>query len=218
MKLPLFLLLAATAVLPEGLVDAKKIQRVQAGKFYRENDPVQIVVNKVGPFNNPTETYKYYSLPFCAEHSTKEEEKETAQKLAVELPEQSSSLRNAGGQQHRQRLGESIVGDRRMSSPYEVSFMKSVEWRLLCKKKLSTKDLAKFKDVIHNNYFFEMFIEDLPMWGYIGDTEDENILVGEVDGSKTFLFPHLKFHIGYNKNQIVGVNVTTDVSPRWERL
>ena len=36
---------------------------------YRANDPVTLWVNKVGPYNNPQETYNYYSLLFC--HSSK---------------------------------------------------------------------------------------------------------------------------------------------------
>ena len=117
-----------------------------------------------------------------------------------------------GAQRHKQRLGESIVGDRRESSPYEISFNDSVEWRLLCKKTLSTDDLESLKEAIHNNYFFEMFVEDLPMWGYIGDTENEDAIMGEVEGSSTFLFPHLQFELGTNNNRIVAAKVTTDVS------
>ena len=117
-----------------------------------------------------------------------------------------------GALRHKQRLGESIVGDRRETSPYEVSYGDSVEWRLLCKKTLTKEDLTKFKEAIHNNYFFEMFVEDLPMWGYIGDVTDEDLIVGEVEGSKTYLFPHLHFYIGHNKNRIVAAKVTTDVS------
>ena len=30
------------------LTDAVKVKRVKAGKFYKEHDPVHIVVNKVG--------------------------------------------------------------------------------------------------------------------------------------------------------------------------
>lgn len=121
------------------------------------------------------------------------------------------SIKRLGSLRHKQRFGESIVGDRRESSPYEISYLDSVEWRLLCKKKLVKADLQKLKDAIHNNYFFEMFVEDLPMWGYIGDTADEDIIVGEVEGSKTFLFTHLHFNLGYNNNQIVSAKVTTDV-------
>jgi hypothetical protein len=49
------------------------------------------------------------------------------------------------------------------------------------------------------------------MWGYIGDLADEDILVGEVEGSKTYLFTHLHFFLGHNMGQIVSAKVTTDV-------
>lgn len=32
---------------------------------YQADEPVTLWVNKVGPYNNPQETYNYYSLPFC---------------------------------------------------------------------------------------------------------------------------------------------------------
>lgn len=32
---------------------------------YQAEDPVTLWVNKVGPYNNPQETYNYYSLPIC---------------------------------------------------------------------------------------------------------------------------------------------------------
>ena len=115
-----------------------------------------------------------------------------------------------GAERHKQRLGESIAGDRRETSPYELSFQDDIEWRLLCKTTLGTKELSKFKEAIHNNYFFEMFIEDLPMWGYIGDIEDEDAILGETEGSRTYLFPHLHFKIGTNNAQIVSVVVTTE--------
>jgi transmembrane 9 superfamily protein 3 len=35
---------------------------------YQADEPVTLWVNKVGPYNNPQETYNYYSLPFC--HAT----------------------------------------------------------------------------------------------------------------------------------------------------
>merc|ERR1712176_594046 len=121
-----------------------------------------------------------------------------------------------GAQRHKQKLGESIVGDRRESSPYEVSFDDSVEWRLLCKKHLIASDIQKLKDAIHNNYFFEMFVEDLPMWGYIGDVVDDDLIIGGIEGDsgKTFLFPHLHFLLGYNEDQIVTAKVTTEMERR----
>jgi len=193
-----------------------KIRRVKAGKLYEPHENVHVVVNKVGPFNNPMQTYRYYSLPFCHEHSTKEEESDAAQKEDVELHE-FMGKKVVGADRHKLRFGESIVGDRRESSPYEVSFDDSVEWRLLCKKHMLAEDIAKLKEAIQNNYFFEMFVEDLPMWGYIGDVEDENVVAVEMlDTSKTYLFTHLNFILGHNNHQIVSAKITTDVERRIE--
>jgi hypothetical protein len=69
-----------------------------------------------------------------------------------------------GGLHHRQRLGQSLVGDARQTSPYQITFGDVIDWRLLCTKPLGPEDLKKFKDAIVNSYFFEMFIEDIPMW------------------------------------------------------
>ena len=159
------------------------------------------------------ETYRYYSLPFCQKHSSTTQEAEVAeQESSTSVSHRLAEVqKREGGLRHKQRMGESIVGDRRESSPYEISFGDSVDWRLLCKEELDTDDLEKFKDAIHNNYFFEMFVEDLPMWGYIGDAIDEDIILGESDSSKTFLFPHLHFVLGHNGQKIVSAKVTTDV-------
>ena len=158
------------------------------------------------PFNNPTETYRYYSMPFCQSHS-----KEQPDDGNAEETEERRTLQREGAIKHKQRLGESIVGDRRETSPYDITFLDSVDWRELCQITVEPADLKKFKDAIHNNYFFEMFVEDLPMWGYLGDFLDEDLIIGEISGSQTYLFPHLHFFFGYNKDQIVTAKVTTDV-------
>ena len=164
------------------------------------------------PFNNPTETYRYYSLPFCQAHATNEEEDQAAEEENIQLTIARGEKRD-GAVRYKQSHGMSLVGDRRETSPYEITFMDSVDWRLLCKTTLETKELEKLKHSIQNNYFFEMFVEDLPMWGYIGDTADEDFIVYEVEGTgRAYLFPHLHFYLGYNKNRIVSAKVTTDVS------
>ena len=33
---------------------------------YKHGEAVRLWVNKVGPYDNPQETYNYYYLPFCA--------------------------------------------------------------------------------------------------------------------------------------------------------
>jgi len=56
-----------------------------------------------------------------------------------------------------------------------------------------------------------MFIDDLPMWGYIGEVVHEEFLLGKsIQGARVILYPHLHFSIGFNNDQIVTANVTTD--------
>lgn len=159
------------------------------------------------PFNNPTETYRYFSLPYCHEHDDPKHNTEMA-KTTRDLAQ--GEVRQ-GAVRHKQRLGESIVGDRRETSPYDIHYLEDVEIRTLCTRPYTPVEIKQFKDAILNNYFFEMFIEDLPMWGYVGDVENEDLVMGEVQGSHVYLFPHLQFHLGYNNNQIVSARITTDV-------
>ena len=117
------------------------------------------------PFNNPTETYRYYSLPFCHQH----EDEEDVEAEAVTAVERRLQLKGTTGHydgaiKHGQRLGQSLVGDARETSPYQITFLDIIDWRLLCTKTYQTKDLQKFKNAISNYYFFEMFVEDIPMW------------------------------------------------------
>ena len=117
-----------------------------------------------------------------------------------------------GGERHYQRLGEKLTGNRRESSPYEITFADDLKWRPLCHKELSVDDVLAFKDAIHNDWFFEMFVEDLPMWGYIGEVVKEDFIIGEVEGSSTFLFTHLNFKFGTNNGNIVSAQSSVDRS------
>jgi len=158
-------------------------------KKYEVHHPVAIAANTVGPYNNPTETYVYYSLPFC---------------------------QGTGKQRrHKQDLGETLSGSRKMTTPYEITFMDSVPWRSLCQEYLTANDIQEFKDAIEADYFFEMLIDDLPMWGYIGEVVHEEFLLGKsIQGARVYLYPHLHFTIGYNGDSIVSANVTTDAKRR----
>lgn len=75
--------------------------------------------------------------------------------------------------------------------------------------------LKALKDAIEADYFFEMLIDELPMWGYIGEVVHEEFLLGKsIQGARVYLYPHLHFSIGYNGDQIVTANVTTDARRR----
>lgn len=211
-----------------GVGSARTVKRTRAGTSYDQHDPVHIVVNKVGPFYNPTETYRFYSLPFCESHAPHTDvsyfvdaliENHKDPDIVSELTSFNNPVHKGdrvGGHRHHQRLGEKLIGDRKETSPYEITFLDEIKWRPLCEKLLTADEVQKFKDAIHNDWFFEMYVEDLPMWGYLGDAVEEDLIFGEVTGSSTFLFPHLHFKFGYNGKNIVTAQVTTDKSMKVE--
>ena len=55
-----------------------------------------------------------------------------------------------------------------------------------------------------------MFVDDLPMWGYIGEVVGEDLIMGEMmDGGKTYLYTHLHFQLGYSDERIVTATMST---------
>ncbi|CAL9080107.1 unnamed protein product [Musa acuminata var. zebrina] len=70
---------------------------------YKEGDHVPLFANKAGPFHNPSETYRYYDLPFCSpEHVTEKTE----------------------------ALGEVLSGDRLVDAPYLLNFLEEQQSNL----------------------------------------------------------------------------------------
>ncbi|KAL5064207.1 hypothetical protein RYX36_025944 [Vicia faba] len=82
---------------------------------YKEADFVPLFANKVGPFHNPSETYRYFDLPFCLPDHLKEK---------------------------KEALGEVLNGDRLVSSPYKLEFQREKDFVSVCKKTLTKEDEA----------------------------------------------------------------------------
>ncbi|KAF2319857.1 hypothetical protein GH714_019732 [Hevea brasiliensis] len=134
---------------------------VIAGLVYQPDDPVTLWVNKAGPYNNPQETYNYYSLPFC--HPS------------------GSAAHKWGG------LG-------------------NVEKGTICSLELDEAKVKQFKDAIENNYWFEFFMDDLPLWGFVGELNPDK----NSDKGKHVLYTHKSILVKYNKDQIIHVNLTQE--------
>eukprot|EP00850_Spirogloea_muscicola_P000726 SM000003S10971 [mRNA] locus=s3:73369:76884:- [translate_table: standard] len=113
---------------------------------YSPRDRIPLLAGKVGPFRNPTETYRYYDLPFCK----------------PALP----SAHKAEG------FFEVLEGYRMVQSPYDVSFKVGQEDVLLCNSTLSTADVETFRKAIKEDYYVEMYFDDLPTWAFIGNSRN----------------------------------------------
>eukprot|EP00252_Welwitschia_mirabilis_P000896 TRINITY_DN10892_c0_g1_i3.p1 TRINITY_DN10892_c0_g1~~TRINITY_DN10892_c0_g1_i3.p1 ORF type:complete len:594 (+),score=64.95 TRINITY_DN10892_c0_g1_i3:213-1994(+) len=148
---------------------------------YKPGDHVPLYVNKVGPFQNPSETYRYYDLPFCP-------------------PEHVADKKEA--------LGEVLNGDRMVDAKYQLKFQVDKESETLCVQKLTKDDLAKFREAIKNDYYFQMYYDDLPLWGFIGKIENENKASGKEP--RYLLYRHLHFEVLYNNDRVIEVSVRTN--------
>ncbi|CAI9765315.1 unnamed protein product [Fraxinus pennsylvanica] len=144
---------------------------------YQPDDPVTLWVNKVGPYNNPQETYNYYSLPFC--HSPV------------------NAAHKWGG------LGEVLGGNELIDSLIDIKFQKPVDKTTICELELDETKVKQFKNAIENSYWFEFFMDDLPLWGFVGEMHlDRN------SDNKHMLYRHKSITVKYNKDQIIHVNLT----------
>ncbi|CAD6250719.1 unnamed protein product [Miscanthus lutarioriparius] len=147
---------------------------------YQAEEPVTLWVNKVGPYNNPHETYNYYNLPFC--HASE------------------NHVNKWGG------LGEVLGGNELIDSQIDIKFRKNVDKATICSLDLDLVKAKQLSDAIENSYWFEFFIDDLPLWGFVGEADRNN-------DNKYFLFTHKNIVIRYNGNQIIHVNLTQE-SPK----
>jgi len=158
---------------------------------YERGDAVILYANKVGPFANPSEVYAFYSLPYCvpSEIVTKRED-----------------------------LGPLLKGDRATRTNYEIAFQVDSAWNSLCKKTLTEAEAQQFKTAIVDDYYFEMMLDELPIWGYVGELESKSAgRDSESDiSAHCHLFTHLDFSIAWNGAHVIEVNVSADPLQRIE--
>mgnify|MGYP003976829173 CR=1 FL=1 len=162
----------------EMTADDKAKAASSSAKHFKQHDHVPILLNKVGPYSNPHETYRYLHLPFCqGKQGSETEHKDMGHSL-----------------------GELFTGDRKTTSNYDVTFRDDVAWRVLCSKTLDIKDIQLFRKAVEEEDYFEMFMDGLPMWGFVGDFHDDFVWHRE-SKSHHYIFTHLKFDIAYNINE-----------------
>lgn len=104
----------------------------------------------------------------------------------------------------REALGEVLNGDRLVSAPYKLEFRKEKDTEVACRRKLTKEEVAQFRKAVKKDYYFQMYYDDLPIWGFLGKVDKE----GKTDPSeyKYFLYKHIQFEILYNKERL---------APRW---
>uniref|UniRef100_A0A914V8M1 Transmembrane 9 superfamily member n=1 Tax=Plectus sambesii TaxID=2011161 RepID=A0A914V8M1_9BILA len=161
------------------IISSFVVQADEHDHLYGENDEVVLWMNTVGPYHNRQETYTFFSLPFCRG------------------PKQTIS-------HYHETLGEALLGVELDFSGLDIRFKSDVEKTVFCTVDLTEDQYKAFVYAVRSNYWYQMYIDDLPIWGMVGEVDDTT------DPPTYKIFTHKKLEIGYNENQIVDVNLTSD--------
>lgn len=148
---------------------------------YNEGDEIKLYANKIGPYSQNIETYQYYDLPFCTPPEGKHYKSED--------------------------LGEVLEGDRLVTTPYRIHFRRDVEQQVLCSKKLAPEEVEAFRDAVKQDYYFQMFFDDLPVWGFVGKVEHRGPPAKREP--HYYLYSHFHFDLAYNGARVIEINVST---------
>jgi len=150
--------------------------------IYGAADPVTLWVNHVGPYHNPQETYPYYQLPYCKpEHGI-------------------DTVRRAAG------IGEVLEGNALHNSGLKLHFATDINKEDVCDVVLDATSAAQFELAVDRQYWYELFLDDLPMWGMVGE-----VLRDDAHGRmEKHIFTHRSLSIAYNGNRVLEVNLTSE--------
>ncbi|CAK4173294.1 unnamed protein product [Aphanomyces euteiches] len=154
---------------------------------YKLEEEVVVWVNKIGPFNNPQETYTYNSLPFCKADG-------------LELPEA-----------HALGIGEILEGNELFNSGMALKFGVDTPKTTLCSQMFSGSEAQEFIDAVDEHYWYQMSVDDLPVWGLVGKviTEDDDPdILKEFSVGDHLIYTHKRFSISYNGPNIIHVNLS----------
>ena len=101
-------------------------------------------------------------------------------------------------------LGEVLNGDRMVHAKYELNFKEDKNLVSLCKKTLSIEDVRDFREAVKKDYYFQMYYDDLPIWGFVGKVDEHEM--------KYLLYTHVHFEVLYNDDRVIEISVATDRS------
>ena len=132
-------------------------------------------MNTVGPYHNRQETYGYFTLPFCSG------------------PKEHIS-------HYHETMSEALQGTELEFSGLQIEFKADIHKTEYCKVELDDENLKAFLYAVKNHYWYQMYLDDLPIWGIVGETEEKEF----------YIWTHKKFEIGYNGQQIIDVNLTSE--------
>ncbi|RKP14997.1 transmembrane 9 superfamily member 3-like [Piptocephalis cylindrospora] len=152
---------------------------------YEIGELVPVWASTVGPYGNRQETYSYSTLPLCPSLFPLKRKPET--------------------------LGEALQGMELMNLGMELAFRQDQKDVSLCAPYLVDKeDISLIRYAVSNDYWYEVFIDDLPTWSFIGTMNPNKS--SEEGLTAPYLYTHRELEVAYNEDRIIGVDITPSSS------
>jgi len=126
------------------------------------------------------ETYPYDALSFCRPSSERPKTKWSG-------------------------LGSVLQGNDFVDSQLELSFRSPTPVTAICEQTLSEAEADRLAGRIAQHYWYELFLDGLPVWGFVGPPPEHT---DEPDAR--YVYTHKAFDIAYNGDRIIHVNLTSD--------
>eukprot|EP01094_Clydonella_sp_ATCC50884_P022575 TRINITY_DN5229_c0_g1_i1.p1 TRINITY_DN5229_c0_g1~~TRINITY_DN5229_c0_g1_i1.p1 ORF type:complete len:497 (+),score=160.81 TRINITY_DN5229_c0_g1_i1:295-1785(+) len=87
----------------------------------------------------------------------------------------------------------------------ELSYRYDLSSKTVCEKVLTEADVDVLKSAVQQQYWYQLFIDDLPMWGMVGE-----VVAKQGGEEEYYLYTHKQFDLSFNNDRIIEVNLTSE--------
>ena len=90
------------------------------------------------------------------------------------------------------------VGPSTKRAPLAASATEPLPATTICSQTLSEDDTIEFTNAVKRHYWYELFIDDLPVWGFVGEVKPATASAAE----QYLLYTHKQLDISYNNDRV----------------
>lgn len=173
----------------------------------------------MGPYANPQEAYEYYILPYCAPDT-----RHHPSNSGIFNALKAHSIGEALGGHALRHSGHDLV------YPSENTIGEMSVLEACTTKPLDEAQVKLFSVAAEDQWFYQMYVDDLPVWGMVGEMlPDLEAAKGEKFGSdlshleeavarheemggelKPYVYTKRTLKVSYNQDRIIKVDLTSD--------
>lgn len=99
-----------------------------------------------------------------------------------------------------------LQGNELIDSQIGIRFAEDSGPVTLCTTVLDESGASDFAEAVGRQYWYELFLDDLPIWGLVGPPQDPS---GESSATPQ-VYTHRTFDVAYNGDRVIHVNLTSE--------